>query len=75
MNLLRGDAFWLKNSTLATIGVKGEHLRCKPFKFTYEKEIVLYAHFKKLEYLSLNVALDVCQSFKTNHVLKSFREK
>jgi cytoplasmic tRNA 2-thiolation protein 1 len=24
--------------------------RCKPFKYTYEKEIVLYAHFKKLKY-------------------------
>ena len=26
--------------------------RCKPFKYTYEKEIVMYAYFKKLEYFS-----------------------
>lgn len=26
--------------------------RAKPFKYTYEKEIVLYAHFKKLDYFS-----------------------
>ena len=26
--------------------------RCKPLKFTYEKEIVMYAHFKKLDYFS-----------------------
>ena len=27
-------------------------LRCKPFKYTYEKEIVMYAYFKKLDYFS-----------------------
>ena len=26
--------------------------RCKPLKYTYEKEIVMYAHFKKLNYFS-----------------------
>ena len=26
--------------------------RCKPLKFTFEKEIVLYAHHKKLDYFS-----------------------
>ena len=26
--------------------------RCKPFKYTYEKEIVMYAYFKKLDYFS-----------------------
>ncbi len=26
--------------------------RCKPFKYAYEKEIVMYAHFKKLDYFS-----------------------
>lgn len=26
--------------------------RCKPFKYTYEKEIVMYAYYKKLEYFS-----------------------
>lgn len=52
MNLLRGDAFRLSNCTEATSGTEGGLLRCKPFKFTYEKEIVLYAHYKKLEYFS-----------------------
>ncbi len=33
-------------------GSEGEMPRCKPFKFTYEKEIVMYAHFKKLDYFS-----------------------
>lgn len=26
--------------------------RCKPLKYTYEKEIVMYAYFKKLNYFS-----------------------
>ena len=26
--------------------------RCKPLKYTYEKEIVMYAYFKKLDYFS-----------------------
>ena len=26
--------------------------RSKPFKYTYQKEIVLYAHYKKLDYFS-----------------------
>lgn len=26
--------------------------RCKPFKYTYEKEIVMYAFYKKLDYFS-----------------------
>lgn len=26
--------------------------RVKPFKYTYEKEIVMYAYFKKLDYFS-----------------------
>jgi cytoplasmic tRNA 2-thiolation protein 1 len=52
MNLLRGDSFRLVGCTSAQSGEKGELIRCKPFKFTYEKEIVLYAYFKKLEYFS-----------------------
>jgi cytoplasmic tRNA 2-thiolation protein 1 len=33
-------------------GADGPLPRVKPFKFTYEKEIVLYAHFKGLDYFS-----------------------
>jgi cytoplasmic tRNA 2-thiolation protein 1 len=52
MNILRGDAFRLVSCTEAQSGAKGDLIRCKPFKFAYEKEIVLYAHYKKLDYFS-----------------------
>ena len=31
-------------------GEEGNLPRCKPFKWTYEKEIVMYAYFKGLDY-------------------------
>lgn len=33
-------------------GSEGSLPRSKPFKYTYEKEIVMYAYFKKLDYFS-----------------------
>jgi cytoplasmic tRNA 2-thiolation protein 1 len=33
-------------------GGDGPLPRVKPFKYTYEKEIVMYAYFKKLDYFS-----------------------
>uniref|UniRef100_A0A7S3D5I5 Cytoplasmic tRNA 2-thiolation protein 1 n=1 Tax=Palpitomonas bilix TaxID=652834 RepID=A0A7S3D5I5_9EUKA len=52
LNLLRGDVPRLGRCTSIITG-EGEDLpRCKPFKYTYEKEIVMYAHFKKLDYFS-----------------------
>ncbi len=33
-------------------GSEGALPRCKPFKYTYEKEIVLYAYYKNLDYFS-----------------------
>lgn len=33
-------------------GADGALPRCKPFKYTYEKEIVMYAYYKKLDYFS-----------------------
>lgn len=33
-------------------GSEGSISRSKPFKYTYEKEIVMYAYFKKLDYFS-----------------------
>ena len=33
-------------------GGDGPLPRCKPFKYCYEKEIVMYAYFKKLDYFS-----------------------
>eukprot|EP00050_Salpingoeca_kvevrii_P017783 m.68200 g.68200 ORF g.68200 m.68200 type:complete len:375 (+) comp7724_c0_seq3:1-1125(+) len=35
-----------------TTGSEGALPRSKPFKYTYEKEIVMYAYFKKLDYFS-----------------------
>jgi len=53
MNLLRGDYNRLTKSVDIITGKgSGDMPRCKPFKYTYEKEIVMYAHFKKLVYFS-----------------------
>lgn len=52
MNVLRGDIARLRRCTAITTGAEGAIPRSKPFKFTYEKEIVMYAHFKKLDYFS-----------------------
>ena len=52
MNILRGDIARLRRCTAITTGSEGAIPRSKPFKFTYEKEIVMYAYFKKLDYFS-----------------------
>lgn len=56
MNILRGDIARLQRSTAIITGAGGDDSscipRCKPLKYTYEKEIVMYAHFKKLDYFS-----------------------
>ncbi|EEB08761.1 cytosolic thiouridylase subunit Ctu1 [Schizosaccharomyces japonicus yFS275] len=53
MNLLRGDIARLPRSTeITTMSETSPTKRSKPFKYTYEKEIVLYAHYKKLDYFS-----------------------
>jgi cytoplasmic tRNA 2-thiolation protein 1 len=52
MNFLRGDYHRLGKSVDATTGKEGYMPRCKPFKYTYEKEIVMYAYHKKLVYFS-----------------------
>ncbi|XP_052086704.1 cytoplasmic tRNA 2-thiolation protein 1-like isoform X2 [Mytilus californianus] len=52
MNVLRGDIGRLRRCTAITTGTDGALPRCKPFKYTYEKEIVMYAYFKKLDYFS-----------------------
>lgn len=61
LNFFRGDISRLKRCTL---GKTKEHIsdlesnkclslaRCKPFKYTYQKEIVFYAYFKKLPYFT-----------------------
>jgi len=52
MNLLRGDVARLQRCTSHITGSDGTLPRVKPFKYAYEKEIVLYAYFKKLDYFA-----------------------
>lgn len=53
MNLLRGDTGRMERSTLiCTQSSDSPIKRSKPFKYIYQKEIVLYAHYKKLDYFS-----------------------
>ena len=53
MNLLRGDLPRLSRSTSVVTGSGTSDVkRSKPLKYSYEKEIVLYAHHKKLLYFS-----------------------
>ena len=53
MNILRGDVMRLAKSTAIVTQSGGSPIkRSKPFKYTYQKEIVLYAHYKKLDYFS-----------------------
>jgi len=53
MNLLRGDLPRLARSTNIVTGDESSEVRrSKPLKYAYEKEIVLYAHHKKLDYFS-----------------------
>ena len=61
MNVLRGDVARLQRCTAIKTGSSSaaegssdsESIpRSKPFKYAYEKEIVMYAYFKKLDYFS-----------------------
>lgn len=53
MNILRGDVARLRRCTdICTSGGQDTCPRVKPLKYSYEKEIVMYAHFKKLVYFS-----------------------
>lgn len=53
MNILRGDTARLEKSCTIVTQLAGSPIkRSKPFKYSYQKEIVLYAHYKKLDYFS-----------------------
>lgn len=53
MNLLRGDLPRLARATsIVTASAASDIKRSKPLKYAYEKEIVLYAYHKKLDYFS-----------------------
>ncbi|KAJ5712984.1 uncharacterized protein N7483_010165 [Penicillium malachiteum] len=53
MNLLRGDLPRLSRGTsIVTESKASDTKRSKPLKYAYEKEIVLYAHHRRLDYFS-----------------------
>lgn len=52
LNLLRSDVPRLGRCASAITGDECSLPRVKPFKYSYEKEIVMYAYFKKLDYFS-----------------------
>lgn len=52
MNILRGDANRLCSCVDVISGRDSDLPRAKPFKYTYEKEIVMYAYHKKLDYFA-----------------------
>ena len=53
MNLLRGDLPRLARATsIVTASAVSDIKRSKPLKYAYEKEIVLYAHHKHLDYFT-----------------------
>ncbi|WVQ74838.1 cytoplasmic tRNA 2-thiolation protein 1 [Cryptococcus sp. DSM 104548] len=52
MNIMRGDIARLARCTAVTTQSEDTIKRSKPFKYAYEKEIVMYAYFKKLTYFS-----------------------
>ncbi|KAF9246871.1 hypothetical protein BU15DRAFT_84475 [Melanogaster broomeanus] len=52
MNIMRGDIARLGRCTMICTQGEDTIKRSKPFKYAYEKEIVMYAYFKKLDYFS-----------------------
>ncbi|OAD58320.1 Cytoplasmic tRNA 2-thiolation protein 1 [Eufriesea mexicana] len=52
MNILRGDIARLQRCTSIITAGADCIKRCKPLKYAYEKEIVMYAYFKQLVYFS-----------------------
>jgi cytoplasmic tRNA 2-thiolation protein 1 len=50
MNVFRGDIARLQRCTAAMTGTEGDLPRVKPLKFTFEKDIVMYAHHRRLNY-------------------------
>jgi cytoplasmic tRNA 2-thiolation protein 1 len=52
MNIMRGDFNRLQRCTNIKTNTDMTIPRSKPFKYVYEKEIVMYAYFKNLDYFS-----------------------
>ncbi|CAN6539141.1 unnamed protein product [Malus baccata var. baccata] len=71
LNLLRGDIARLIRCTSIVTGEDGPIPRCKPFKYTYEKEIVMYAYFKRLDSFSTECNLSFLSSLPRLFSLRS----
>ncbi|XP_069856963.1 cytoplasmic tRNA 2-thiolation protein 1 isoform X2 [Dipodomys merriami] len=57
MNFLRGDAGRLaRGGGLGSAGEGGALPRCRPLQLASQKEVVLYAHFRRLRYFSRECA-------------------
>ncbi|KAJ5073285.1 cytoplasmic tRNA 2-thiolation protein [Anaeramoeba ignava] len=52
LNFLRGDSVRISRSSEFIINDQNDFKRCKPFIYAYQKEIVAYAYFNKLDYFS-----------------------
>ncbi|MCP9265970.1 Cytoplasmic tRNA 2-thiolation protein 1 [Dirofilaria immitis] len=52
LNILRGDLARLQRCTDIVIELEGCLPRTKPLKYIFEKDIVMYAHFNRLNYFS-----------------------
>ncbi|KAL5208524.1 hypothetical protein ABZP36_032959 [Zizania latifolia] len=57
LNILRGDIARLSRCTFITTGEDGPIPRCKPFKYTYEKEIVIYPYYAITHYSYILMSL------------------
>ncbi|KAL4186810.1 hypothetical protein AMTRI_Chr09g15810 [Amborella trichopoda] len=87
LNILRGDIARLGRCTLITTGEDGPIPRCKPFKYTYEKEIVIYPciyspnayrgfardFIKDLERIRPRAILDIIRSGETFRISTTTR--
>lgn len=56
LNFLRADTARLGRCHSIITGQEGSLPRVKPLKYVYEKEIVMYAYFKNLDYFSTGAA-------------------
>ncbi|CAH2058046.1 unnamed protein product [Thlaspi arvense] len=68
LNILRGDIARLSRCTSITTGEDGPIPRCKPFKYTYEKEIVIYPSLLKLNFdtLTYDIRMLISRSWTTS---------
>ncbi|XP_073254844.1 cytoplasmic tRNA 2-thiolation protein 1-like isoform X2 [Porites lutea] len=76
MNVLRGDIARLRRCTAIMTGTEGAIPRCKPFKYTYEKEIVMghaRTYLKDLERIRPSSILDIIHSGESLSVKKDVK--